>query len=206
MVTILEIRHDRSFACIVLENREQFWISQEDLPSSGFFEGAELTREEFLSMIRILQYPRALNLAVAMLARRSCSKGEILSRLRIRRVSEEVAGLVLYKLEKENLVNDEAFSREWIKFRLTRGYGPALIRRELRMKGVSPEIIDTAMSETDPDDENEKAAEAARRIWKKNDSVSNVSVKRQKVILSLVRKGFDWDTAKAACSAAEKEE
>ena len=110
MVTISEIRRSRSFCCLLLDNGEQYCLRSEDLDNSGIKEGSSLDEDVIQRTIRSIQYPRALNHAVSMLARRPCSRQEIYSRLIRLRYSEPTAELVVFKLEREKLLDDAAFS------------------------------------------------------------------------------------------------
>ena len=73
--------------------------------------------------------------------RRPCSKGEITARLQRGKYTSEVVDLVIYKLEKEKLLNDREFCEQWVQYRLGRKYGPAFIHRELRTKGIPEALI-----------------------------------------------------------------
>ena len=110
MVTIVETAFVRAFCCIRLDNGTRWWIRREDLPLSGFQEGLSFEEEAFYQQVRLCQYPRALNQAVSLLAARPCSRGEIEQNLLRHRYTDEVVDLVLYKLEKEKLLNDREFS------------------------------------------------------------------------------------------------
>ena len=205
MVLISEIRTVRSFCCIVLDNGEQYWLRRNDLACTEFREGSSFEPETFKEQIRLLQYPRALNHAVSMLARRPCSKKEIMNRLIRLRYSEDTAELVLYKLEKEHLVDDAEFCEQWIRFRLARHTGSAVIRRELKIRGIPEEMISSALDRLDPEDEQCNAVSLALKMMKRYCSEPDNLKRRRKVIESLVRKGYDWDTARAACETAEQE-
>ena len=205
MVKILEIRPVRSQVCIVLNTGESFWLHQEDLQDTGFTENAEIDSDSFFHWIRIRQYPRALNLAVSMLARRPCSKGEIQQKLLHHRYTPEVTELVLFKLEKEKLVNDADFCDQWIRYRFGRRYGPSAISRELRLKGIPEWMIQEALEKADPDESAYNAFSLALKQWKKNGSGDNIYKTRQKIISFLVRKGYSWSAARDACMKAEQE-
>ena len=205
VVTIVETEHIRAFCWIRLDNGTSWWIRQEDLPLSGFREGLSCDEASFQHQLRLCQYPRALNHAVSMLARRPCSRKEIADRLKHLRYTEEVADLVLYKLEKENLIDDAAFCDQWILYRLSSKYGPSVIRRELRIKGIPPEMIDKAFEAFDRNEEEENAMKLAVKVWKRVGTAGDNRKNRQKVIASLVRKGYGWETARSACEKAENE-
>ena len=205
MVRIQKIITDKKSACICLDNGDKYWLRPEDIAAAGFKEDQEYESSNFDHWIKVCQYPRALNLAVAMLARRPCSEEEIRKRIICCRHTEEIADLVIYKLEKENLLNDKIFCEHWIHYRQQKGYGSSVIRRELIMKGVSEETVCQFLSSIDPDEEKDTAVVLARKVWKRLKPDEDVRKNRQKVVLFLVRKGFDWSTAKTACRIAENE-
>ena len=205
MVTIQEIVKNRSRVTVRLDNGEQFWLTQSDLLSQGCYEGQEFDPETFYHWIRVCQYPRALNQAVSMLARRPCSREEIRRRLLFHHYTEEIAELVLYKLEKENLIDDVSFCEQWIHYRQQRGYGPSLIKRELKMKGIRDSVVQECFDRMTDDDSPDHAVLLARKARKKLRLSDDDRKNRQKVIQYLVRKGYDWDTARSAASAAERE-
>ena len=205
MVTICEISRIRSFCRLTLSDGKQYWIRADDLSAAGLKEGIEYENEDFFYTIRISQYPRALTHAVSMLARRPCSTKEISSRLIRLRYCEEVADLVIFKLKKEKLLNDREFCEQWIRYRLSSRTGPSVIRRELKIKGIPEDMINESFASLEPDEEYDNAFELARKAWKKHVPGEDLRSRRQKVIASLVRKGYDWDTASAASRKAEHE-
>ena len=110
MVIIVEITPLRTGLQIRLDSGKTVRLTRKDAEEGGFREGMSFSDADFDQFVRLHQYPRALNQAVAMLARRPCSRHEIESRLRRTRYEEEIIGLVLYKLEKERLLNDAEFA------------------------------------------------------------------------------------------------
>ncbi|MER2236206.1 MAG: regulatory protein RecX, partial [Candidatus Limivicinus sp.] len=179
-------------------------LTRSDLLESGWREGASVDREDFERFVSLRQYPRALNQAVAMLARRPCSKGEISQNLRRHRYADDVIGLVICKLEKENLLNDQEFSELWIQQR-SRKYGSRRIRQELRTKGVPESTAEEALSSLSEEEMLESATVLAAKAWSKAKPGEDLRKTRQRIIASLVRKGFDWDLAKQASDTAESE-
>ena len=206
MVTIFEIRPVRSSFCIILDTGDQYWLREEDLFAACIHEGQIYKDIDFQQLIRACQFPRALKHSVSLLARRPYSKKEIISRLIRLRYTAEVAELVVNKLEKENILNDEDFCEEWTSFRLSQHYGFEMIRRELKLKGISDEIITDVFNRRDTDEEFENALKLAAKTWKKISRGTDIRRNRQKVIASLVRKGYDWNTAKTACEISEKKQ
>ena len=136
-----------------------------------------------------------------MLARRPHSKGEIERKLENAHYDDEVIGLVLYKLEKEKLLDDLDFARQWVESRMHK-YGAGRIRQELRMKDIDPEMIDEVLEAATEDEQLQHAVDFARKKLK----TIRVSDDRQKVfrntVAALVRRGFSWETARKAFEIA----
>ena len=202
MVKILRIEYIRTMVCIILEDHEEFWLRKKDFAALRWSEGMEMDREQFIQSVHLCQYPCALNKAVEMLARRPCSKEEIRKKLQFSRFSEEVTDLVIYKLEKEKLVNDHAFADQWVRYRSEGKYGPGRIVQELRYKGISEETVQSALQQMDPDDQLENAVVLAEKSLKRKNAETDIRKQKQKVTASLVRKGYDWETARKACELA----
>jgi len=160
---------------------------------------------KILQLIRTAQYPRALNAAVSMLARRACSRGEIEHKLTQKNYDAETIELVIYKLTKEKLINDEQFCTQWISYRLNQRYGPARIRLELKTKGIPDDMINAAFEQIEADENEENAFLLAQKNLKRIKECESKYMRRNKVVAALVRRGYDWDTASKAYIKAENE-
>ena len=76
---------------------------------------------------------------------------------------------------------------------------------ELRHKGISEETAEEALAGLSEEKELEAAVILARKAWSKIKPGEDPRKSRQKVISSLVRKGYDWDIARQASDTAESE-
>jgi regulatory protein len=66
-------------------------------------------------------------------------------------------------LAARGYVDDAAYARQWVASRVTRGYGAARLRAELRARGVGSALIDAALAAVAGEDVLARAREAARR-------------------------------------------
>lgn len=205
MVTIVTVTPVRNLVRIQLDSGAEYWLRKQDMYALSCLEGNEVDEEVFLQQVRLLQYPRALNHAVSMLARRPCSRHEVFSSLQRHRYTEEIAALVVYKLEKENLLNDESFCEQWIRYKQDCRFGKKRILLELRQKGIPEDLARSALENTEDPDNSSGAFSLALRAWNRTKPEEDIRKSRQKVIACLVRKGYDWETARSACDAAEKQ-
>ena len=203
MNLITDIERIRGRCCLVLDSGKKYWLYASDLRESDFAPGQEVDEEELEHFVLLHQYPRALNDAVSMLARRPCSTGEIRRKLSSKRYSNETMEMVLYKLSREKLINDREFSDQWVQYRIGQKYGKRRIYQELRGKGVSEEDAREALEQMDEDESMDQAVSLAvktlRRVLTQEE---DARTQLQKAIQSLVRRGYDWDTAKSACEQA----
>ena len=205
MVKILQIAKSGRKISIMLDNNDLVWLAKQDFDTCFLSEGDEIDDDSFYKMIRLFQYPRALNQAVALLARRPCSKKEIERKLIMNRYMKDTIDLVLYKLNKEKLIDDQIFSEQWFSYRSSQKYGPSRIRMELKQKGISDDIIHNVMSGFSDSGFNENAVNLAKRAWLRIKPGEDRNRNRQKIIACLVRKGYGWEQAKKACEFAENQ-
>ena len=165
---VKEITEKKRSSVIIMDNGEQFWITRSQLQDYGSIEvGQELDTDALREWLLPRQYPMALNNAVELLAQRAQASGEIAQKLRRRLYMEDTIEMVLYKLEKERLLDDEAFAREWAASRARSQVGKGRIRQELRMKGIPAEMADLALEELAEEESDEAAAALARKLLRR---------------------------------------
>jgi len=89
-----------------------------------------------------------LDKILRFLSFRSRSEFEINEYMLRKGWGEEKRKTILEKLKSLQLIDDEAFARQWLENRsYSRPEGKSLVRMELRRKGVDKEIIDRLLSE-----------------------------------------------------------
>ena len=203
MVIIESITPLRSGVQLRLDSGKTVRLTRKDADEGGFREGMSLPAAEFDQFVRLHQYPRALNQAVAMLARRPCSRHEIESRLRRTRYEEEIIELVLYKLEKERLINDAEFADSWVQYRASGRYGARRILQELKQKGISEDIAREAVAKLEESAALENAVHLAAKALQRAKPGENRWTVRNRVLAALVRRGYGWDTAAKAYEIAQ---
>ena len=189
---------------ITFESSWQVWLRRNEDPGFPLTEVTAVDRESFLAYIRIHQYPPALDRAVRMLAERSCSRREIERKLTLARFDPDVTDLVLFKLEKENLLNDREFAMQWVHSR-SRKYGASRIRQELRTKGIDEDIASEILEDLSEEDQLRQAvALAVKKIRSLQPSCEEKKWK-QRITSFLVRRGYSWDLALKAFEEAMRQ-
>ena len=136
-------------------------------------------------------YQRALRL----LNYRPRTETEISQYLQKKSASEDIIGIVLNRLKTSGLVDDERFAQNWVENRTElRPRSRRALVYELRQRGVSDEIIQDSIDQTDDGDLAYQAAlRRARRI-----TSLDWNEYRQKMLRYLAQRGFNYDVSNEA--------
>ncbi|HET8602636.1 MAG TPA: regulatory protein RecX [Marmoricola sp.] len=106
----------------------------------------------------------ARKILLDQLTGRARSRADLAKKLAQRHVPDDVAGRLLDRFEEVGLVDDAAFSREWVAQRQSgKGLARRALAQELRRKGIDDETAREALEEIAPDDEVEAARMLVRR-------------------------------------------
>ena len=204
---VREIEEKKRSAVIVMESGETFWITRSQLRErEPITVGQELDVEELKSWLLPRQYPMALNNAVELLAQRAHACGEIAQKLRRRLYMEDTIEMVLYKLEKEHLLDDEAFARDWAASRARSQVGKSRIKQELRMKGISAEMAEIALEELDEEEGGEAAVALARKLLRRYSREADERKGMQKLLMAMARRGYGYEESRRAVETVLNEE
>ena len=204
---VREIEEKKRSSVIVMESGERFWMTKSQLRERDPIEiGQELDVEELRQWLLPRQYPMALNNAVELLAQRAHASGEIAQKLRRRLFMEDTIEMVLYKLEKERLLDDEAFALDWAASRARSQIGRSRIKQELRMKGISAEMAEIALEELDEEEGDEAAVALARKLLKRYSREADERKAMQKLLMAMARRGYGYEESKQAMEKAIEEE
>jgi regulatory protein len=133
---------------------------------------------------------RAQDVCVRLLSVRARSRTELRQAMARKEIEEEVAELVLGRLDRAGLIDDEAFAHEWVASRHNhKGLSRRALVNELRRKGVDDSVAAQAAATVGEDSELERARELVRR---KLPSVARVdhATKLRRLVGVLARKGY----------------
>lgn len=191
---------------LILENGIRYTLLKSTLRERPLEVGQFVDEEEFADWVLKHQYRSALDKAVAMLAVRACSKGEIREKLQRIGYSAETIDMVLYKLESNQLVNDQEFADQWTQYRAGQNFGPRRIAMELRRKGISEEKAGAALEELTGEQMLNQAVLLARKGLRRAKEGEDPRKLRQRIFALLARRGYGWDLARQALETALKEQ
>ncbi len=177
------------------KDRVNVYLDGEYAFSLGAQLAAELQEGSFLSAAELHElqgrdsFASAYRKALDYLAYRPRSRRELSDYLQGKRMPERIIEEVLGGLAREGLVDDLAFAQYWVENRERfRPRSRAMLRYELRRKGLDEEVISEALGAVD---EEESARKAARRRAPRYIRLDEKSF-RQKMSQFLRRRGFAY--------------
>ncbi len=133
---------------------------------------------------------------VRLLTHRPRSEKELFDYLLKKKAPSDVSRAVIAKIQEQRFQNDLEFARWWVQSRTRyKAKSNLIIKMELRQKGVSDEIIQSALNEKTDDykTDGQKAEIIAKKYLKRILSLpKNDQYRRMSSYLS--QKGFDYDT------------
>ncbi len=120
--------------------------------------------------------------------------------------SREVVAGVLRRAEEEGLLNDQVFARLWVTDRLEyRPLSRRAVAKELREKGVAPEVIAATMEEHYPAEEEKGVALSLARERLERMQGLEREARLRRTIAYLIRRGFAPGTSAEIVRALERD-
>jgi len=128
--------------------------------------------------------------ALRYLKIRPRSIAELKEKLEAKGFSSIETETAVHGLTASGLLDDRAFTKSWINYRLARPFGFRRIIQELRAKGIDQEIIDQAVAEVEGYSPETTALELAQRRWQRLPDIDPLK-KKKRVLDFLLRRGFE---------------
>lgn len=168
-----------------------FSVDEAILVEFGLRKGLELDEATIEQLIKQDTIQKSYLLAINYLSYRMRSRKEMYDYLKQKEVEEEHIAVIMERLTKEGLLNDQQFAEAFTLTRInTSSKGPLLVKRELMDKGVSAVIADEAIALYTYDTQFEKAM---KWVNKKIGTSKKESYKKQlqQLQMTLIQKGFE---------------
>ncbi len=202
MDVITAIKKVRGRYVVTVNDSENVIVPVSLLRERPLREGQPIDLEEYDNWLMVRQYRFALDRAVGYLAARACSKKEIEDKLLRAGYRPSTVEMVIYKLQRENLLDDADFARQWVESRQTHRLGRSRIAQELRRKGISQEEAEEALSVIDDDDQLAGAVTLAEKAAARIKPGEDPRKAASRIAGMLARRGYSWDIAKEAIRQA----
>ncbi|MEU6085025.1 recombination regulator RecX [Streptomyces sp. NPDC047108] len=134
------------------------------------------------------------------------TRKQLADALRKRGIPDDAAEEVLSRFEGVGLIDDAAFADAWVESRHhSRGLARRALARELRTKGVDSAVIDEAVGQLDPEQEERTARELVERKLRATRGLDREK-RIRRLAGMLARKGYAEGLALRVVRSALEEE
>jgi len=202
---VTDLREDRNGFRVTVNNSEVFHLTEAEYRAFPLQPSQALDWDAYRQALLVRQYPEALNRAVAFLAIRDRSYHEVERKLMDKGYLADTVEMVLYKLQKEHLLDDAAFARAWVEARAPRGLGKARLLQELRLKGVADDTAQAALAGLDADEHDAQTLAQATKVLRRYSGLPAREA-MQKAIAAMLRRGYGYGEATRALQNAIEQE
>lgn len=178
---------------VFIDGEFAFGICDFDLYSLKLRVGDEISEEKRLEIENVIDTEKCKNYAVGLVAKKMYSKKEIREKLTRKGFTLTAISGVVSILEEYGYINDEYFAKLFIETYMKK-YGINKIKYELKLKGISDEIIEENLKDFENDEYLLELIKTKTR---------GKVVDRElcgKIIRSFAAKGFEFDKIKSCLS------
>ncbi len=197
IITALKIQeHDSQRVNVFIDGTFALGVSLKILAEEQLYVGKVLDAADWERLESLEQAYRAFITGLRYLEARPRSLAEVRARLTRKQFSSEAITAALTRLTECGLLDDVAFTRLWIENRQTfRPRGIQALRSELHHKGISREIIETLLDDTELiGDQQMQALTLARSVLHKYAADADYPRFQRRLGGYLQRRGFDVET------------
>lgn len=174
---------------ITLDNDMFFYLYDSEIKKLGLHEESEIDSGLYNVIFEEYLFDRAKKKALAILDKTMSSKEQIRTKLRRNDFGDDIINKVIELLEEYNLLNDYEYARAYISSYQNKKSLREL-KFELQKRGIDKEIIEELLSNLDSSEI--EIANIEKIVRKYRDADGNIPIeKRQKVMASLYRKGYE---------------
>ncbi|MCA9327010.1 RecX family transcriptional regulator [Candidatus Saccharibacteria bacterium] len=178
---------------IFVDDAYSFSLSADALLGAKLTVGIELEEAEVRRYKKLSADDKAYNLALAYVARRMRSEGELRDYFKRKKYDPELAEQLLAKLRSVGFVDDYEFATRWVQNRRQlKATSTRRLALELRQKHIGDDIIQRVLDE----DETDEHVLLKELIAKKRSQTRYQD--DQKLIAYLARQGFSYGDIKSA--------
>lgn len=202
MGIITNIESERGLMTIEVDGRAFFKTKKKYLSRFSFAVGGEIDEEAFMGEISEVQFSDAYEAALTMLDYSARTKTEIKNALKRKGFAPGAIDLTLYRLTENRLIDDTAYAKRAAEIKKDKPIGIYALKRQLNAKGLSDEDIEEALSSFDESHQIEAAKTALGKLAPRYEGEDKRAA-RAKLTAALARRGFSYDTIRAAFDARE---
>ncbi|KAF1303851.1 MULTISPECIES: recombination regulator RecX [Enterococcus] len=195
MITIVRISKGKgNFYKVEFSNGEALRVSEDLLVRYRLLKGMELSEEEFQKVKKSTGYDLGLQLAMNYISYQLRSEKEVRSYLKEKEIEAHDRDTILQRLKELKVVDDRVYGESYVRTQMrTSDKGPTVVKQQLRLKGLSEDLIEEVLHLYTFDQQLEVAKHVAEKSLRRIHGKSHKET-IQKIRTALMQKGFSGDS------------
>lgn len=200
---IISHTHGRGKKIHIFIDNEYQITTNEDFWAENFIKDkTEINDEEWQTLVDKINYSKAINKCYDLLSRRDHSVKELKTKL-LRTVDENNAQRAIERMIELGYLDDEKYAEKLLEYLIeNKRMSKAHIKQEMFKRGVPNDIISSLLEYAEIDN----VSSICDLIQTKYRNKLNAENGKEKVIASLMRKGFSYSDIKSAFNELENDE
>ena len=192
VITSIKQQKAKNRVNVYLDDKFGFGIDLDNLVILKIKIGNEYSQEQIEELIKKAEYQKTLDKLLRFASMRPRSEKEVERWFQKKDVHKSLWDELKERLKYFELLNDTKFAKWWVDQRQAfRPKSKRVLIGELRLKGISSEIINNLFEDTKIDEVKMAQDLISKKMykWEKLDS----KLKKQKMTQYLAQKGFGWN-------------
>lgn len=200
---IISHTHGRGKKIHIFIDNEYQITTNEDFWAENFIKDeTEIDEDEWQTLVDKINYSKAINKCYDLLSRRDHSVKELKTKL-LRTVDENNAQRAIERMIELGYLDDEKYAEKLLEYLIeNKRMSKAHIKQEMFKRGVPNDIISSLLEYAEIDN----VSSICDLIQTKYRNKLNAENGKEKVIASLMRKGFSYSDIKSAFNELENDE
>lgn len=187
---IQDQKNNKQRVSVFVDNEYAFSLEREDLFFLKIKVGKELTQKDIDECIKECNFTKARDKAFEILSRKPLSSFELISKLTEKGYDEETARDVKDELTLLGYIDDEAYASLFLEHALSKMWGRRKTEYEMKLKGLSKDIIDSVLENIDKENESEKMKDLILTKYRGEDLTDPKT--KAKITRYFASRGFDF--------------
>lgn len=193
IITMIKAQKRRGRYNVYINGRYAFPMSERVMLKYHVMKGKTIDKSLQRRLMAADYRSKLYDRAIRFVARRLRTKSEVRKHLNSETTDQALIDQIIKRLERLHLVDDRHYADCYVRTELSNGrYGPLVIGHKLRLKGITSDLVHSALHEFYPRSRMmENGVRQARKLFRKHrDSFRN---NLQKTKAGLIRKGYSFD-------------
>lgn len=200
---ITKIEKKKRLYLVEFDQADKLYVTEDTIVRFMLTKGMDITEQELAEISDFAQFSYGKNLALYHISFKQRTRKEVESYLIQHEVDSERIPAILQQLEEENWINDTRYAQQVIEQNLSSGdKGPYILSQKLGQKGIAKSIIASSIEKVDFSKVIERVSQ---KLYKKYQGKLPSQALKNKMVQSMVNKGFSISQATEAFQALDIE-